>query len=139
MQTQPSSRGPIDPSQWQKALTPHEFDTGATRAEPSQGRRFQPYPNPRVCRTEHIDTEADPPTNDNPNPYPVLSLASATGALATQTNTLANLRGTIEENYWDMAEQPGSMAGPPYVQDSYGKHHGHRLVDWCLTRGLQIR
>ena len=79
---------------------------------------------------------------------PVPSLASATGAVTTRTfDASSYLQGAVEPNYldtscpWGTTDKPGFAAGLPCsgrTKNSHGKHHDHRLVDPCLTRGFQI-
>ena len=74
----------------------------------------------------------------NFDPYPVPSSAPATGAGVAQTLDAS----TVGASYWDTVEQLGPMANPWWdipIQANHGKHHSHRLVDWRLTRDLQIR
>ena len=82
-----------------------------------------------------------PPLLETLDCYPALSLASAIEAATTQIfDPSADLCGTVEASYWGMVGHPGPMADPwcniP-IQDSYGKHHDHRLVDWRLTRAFR--
>jgi hypothetical protein len=71
----------------------------------------------------------------NPYVHPERHLTLAAEAASIQTfDTLAN--------YWDWAKQPAPMVAPltnTITQNNNSKPHVHLLVNWCLTRGLQVR